>query len=119
MSAVECARHFSMAVVQQLGFQVSNAQRPRLRHQLSSLTEAVVGTLTASVKMNGGNSLFATCFLEILFFRAPLGMRARLARLLRLAAFVHGVEATCIDNVGLQAASGILKGIEMTTRKMR
>ena len=67
MPAIECASHFWVAVVQQLGFQVSNAQRTRLRHQLSSLTEAVGGTLAMSAEMKGGNSLFATCFLDTFF----------------------------------------------------
>ena len=96
-----------MAVAQQLGFQVSSAQRPRLRHQLPSLIEAVGGTWAASVEMYGGSLLFAISFLYCFFCRDPLGVLARLARLLLLAAAAHGDGARCIINVGLHSASGI------------
>ena len=107
MSAFDCERHFSTAVVQQFGFHVSSAQRPRLRHQLSSLTEAVGGTWTMLAEMNGGNSMLATCLLDSFFLRAPLGKRARLARLLLLVAKKPGSGAACINSAGLEAASGM------------
>ena len=41
MSAFDRGRQRSTAVAQQLGFHVSNAQKPRALHQEGSLTDAV------------------------------------------------------------------------------
>ena len=72
-SAFECARHFSTAVVQQFGFQVSSAQSPRWRHQLSSFTEAVGGTRMRSGAMNGGELVVRNLFPRRFFLSGAIG----------------------------------------------
>ena len=100
MSACDRGRQLSEAVAHELGFHVSSAHMPLLRHQGLSLTEAasskVKAGLTAHVlssllgcgEMLAGSSRMAGCRRVSFFFLLPCGVLALLARLVR----THGTQ---------------------------
>ena len=95
MSACERGRQLSEAVAHELGFHVSSAHMPFLRHQGLSFTEAasskvkagstahVLSSLLGCGEMLVGSSRMASCRRVNFFFLLPCGVLALLARLVR------------------------------------
>ena len=123
-SAGDRGKQFSTAEPQEFGFQVSKAHLPFLGHQRSSFTEAVASKFSAGVMAQAsswilgcseivvGSSRIAVCLLVGFFFLLPFGFLALLARL-------GGLRAACgCVNCALQAAMGIWKAMEITTRRI-